>query len=132
MMLLIHNPEYWVKECLWNLLSCLYIIHTFNTVIYNIFSLVRTWTGSRGKRASFLTMSLLSRGPVSQSGGVVEYQQSEICILNHFLKTYVFIPLESFLVVWDSICECIKVLRYKLPEEYCRFLIIKTEAIFLT
>lgn len=75
--------------------------------------------GERGLPSSQCLPS--PEGQVSQTGGVVEYQQSGICILNHFLKTSVFIPLESFLVVWDSICEYIKVLKYRLPEDILGF-----------
>lgn len=132
MMLLIHNPEYWGKECLWNLLFCLYTIHTCNTVIYIIFSLVRPWIGNRGKRASFLTMSPLSRGP-----GVTDWRYSWISAVwnlyfKPFFKNICFYPTRKFLSSLRFNMWIYKSFKVQTSWRYCRFLVIKTEAIFLT
>ena len=105
---------------------------TLNTVIYIIFSLVRPWIGSRGKRASFLTMSPLSRGP-----GVTDWRCSWISAVwnlyfKPFFKNICFYPTRKFLSSLRFNMWIYKSFKVQTSWRYFRFLVIKTEAIFLT
>lgn len=94
-MLLIHNPEYWVKECLSNLFLPLHYLHFYillHTPISNIFLSGKSQVESWGKRTYFYITPPLSMESSQNLGSVVENYHSEICTPSLFFKDLCFCP----------------------------------------
>lgn len=126
-MLLIHNPEYWIKEYLSSLFLPLYYSHFYITSFYRVSSRF----GAGRKRAYFYTTPPLSLGQVSKAGRY----SSESPVWNlysfSFFADLCFCPTGKVVKSLRFNMWMNKFQKYRLSEQYCRFSVVKTGAIFL-
>lgn len=93
-MLLIHNPEYWIKECLSNLFLPLILLTISHILISSNFLLVSSGGRVGGGGHTFVELPS-PWSPISKSLGCSETHPSEICTPPHFQKKIsIFVLLE--------------------------------------
>lgn len=90
-MLLIHNPEYWVKECLSNLFLPLHYLHFY--ILPSVTSFYPVSPRLRVEERGLLHTSSPLHGVKCQNlGSIVENYHSEICTPPPFFKDLCFCP----------------------------------------